>query len=317
MLSTSSHDTKRGEDVRARIATLSGHAADWDEKVDVWTAMLTEQGAPEIDRGDIYYFFQTLLGAWPAHLAPGELNTEALVAFRDRLSAAMLKSIREARQRTNWNVPRTDYEDNVAAFVRVALSGETDNFLQDFRGFEQELAWQAACNGLIETTIKLTAPGVPDIYQGAELWEQSMVDPDNRRAVDFAAREEFLAGAVQETIDSLAEHFRDGSVKLALITRLLKLRRSHPALFAEGDYQPVIIGGADGKRVLAFMRSHGGTTLLVSVAAWPWRGSAPVVPVPDCPATGTEWKDALHERSAADVLFHGEIPISILIAIAR
>ena len=268
LLTSSSHDTKRGEDVRARVVALSGCADAWAEAVGRWKAMLEDAGAPRIDGNDRYHFLQLLLGAWPAELGPGlEPGDDALAELRQRLDGAMLKSVREARQRTNWSVPRTDYEEAVSRFVEVALELR-GAFLASFRKFEQQIGPLGAQNGLIELVLKLTVPGVPDIYQGAEFWEQSMVDPDNRRPVDFRRRRDGLDGSID--LEQLTSSWRDGRVKQWVLQRLLGLRNAHPALFAAGDYAPLAVDDVDGS-CLAFTRRHGAEALLVCVRLYPWR----------------------------------------------
>lgn len=272
MLSSSSHDTKRGEDVRSRIAAISGHTDLWDMSVRAWRATLGESGLPQIEPNDAYYFFQLLTGAWPAEFAHGRpIEKSKLAAFVERISGAMLKSIREARVRTNWNVPVAEYEEQVKAFVEGAF--RSNKFLQAFRDFEQLIAADGAANGLIATVLKLTVPGVPDIYQGADLWEQSMVDPDNRRPVDFHRRLTLLDGLANADISAAAADFRSGAVKLLVISRLLRSRANTASLFAHGTYEPVAVEGSDSHRVMAFTRRHESRVLLVAVALGPWLGA--------------------------------------------
>lgn len=295
LLCTSSHDTKRGEDTRARIAALSGHADAWAAHVDEWRDQL---GAYPIEPNDSYYFFQLLLGAWPAAFpSGGPLAAAQLGALRERIAGAMLKSVREARLRTNWIVPQEEYEAQVRAHVEAALSERDDNaFLVSFRAFERSVATDGAQNGLIETVLKLTTPGVPDVYQGAELWEQSTVDPDNRRSVDYALRRDMLARVGDP---GRADDIPSGMSKLALIARLLAFRAHHPALFAKGGYEPVEVSGPDADRVFAFRRHcEGEPTLLVAVALWPWRGAVEAQ-LEGIDAT-TGWVDVLSGRPVAD-----------------
>jgi (1->4)-alpha-D-glucan 1-alpha-D-glucosylmutase len=275
MLTSSSHDTKRGEDVRARIAVLSGMAPEWTAAAAEWQALLSAAGAPEIDGNDRHYFFQLLLGAWPAEISPaGEIAGDALEVFRTRTASAMLKSVREARQRTNWAVPRSDYEQQVSRYVAMGL-GPGSEFLSSFRAFQRQVGPLGASNGLIATALKLTVPGVPDIYQGAEFWEESMVDPDNRRPVDFAARAAGLASSDGEA--ALTANWRNGRIKQRLIRDLLHVRKERPELFAAGSYEPVSVDDADGS-TLAFLRRCRGDALLVVVRLYPWR-SRPWEPV--------------------------------------
>jgi (1->4)-alpha-D-glucan 1-alpha-D-glucosylmutase len=242
LLATSTHDTKRGEDARARIAALTGHAAAWRDKVFEWHDLLADPDRP-IDRNEEYFFYQLLLGAWPAEGPPDLADLTA------RVQAAMLKSAREAGVNTRWVFGDPGYEAALAAFVARALD-PAGAFLPSFRAFEATIAPDGAANGLIQTALKLTIPGVPDIYQGAELWDQSLVDPDNRRPVDFARRAALLA-------DPAA-----APSKLALIARLLRLRRAKPDLFARGSYKPL----PTGPGLCAFARRQGPDTLVVAAA---------------------------------------------------
>ena len=299
MLTNSSHDTKRGEDTRARIAAISGHAEAWDSCVAEWSAQLSRQGAPEVEPNDLYYFFQLLTGAWPASFAMSHpLADKPLEVFRERLVQAMLKSVREARLRTNWTVPRTDYEARATAMVETALSLKPDNaFLEGFRRFEETIAWNGAQNGLIEAVLKLTVPGVPDIYQGAELWEQSMVDPDNRRRVDYAERTTLLQGLVQRDLPDLQHDFRSGGIKLAVISELLAHRARYPRLYAEGTYEPLEASGPDADRIVAFERKFGSERLFVAVAVGPWRTGLTATLGESL--VGVAWRDVLRKGEIA------------------
>jgi (1->4)-alpha-D-glucan 1-alpha-D-glucosylmutase len=261
MLASSSHDTKRGEDVRARLAALSGYVDGWTGLVEKLSEQLREAGAPDIDANDRYYFFQTLFGAWPTNITAKSAATE-LDAFHRRLDAAMLKSVREARLRTNWSVPRSDYEEEVSSFIATAF--QNGEVLKSLEQFERLIGTAGAQNGLIEVVLKLTVPGVPDIYQGAEFWEQSMVDPDNRRSVDFSLRE--LSIATEPVWAELFATWRDGRIKQHVIARLLGLRRRLPAVFDYGSYEPIGMGD----HICAFERRHGTDRVLVAVRLSPW-----------------------------------------------
>ena len=266
MLTTSSHDTKRGEDTRARILTLSGHADEWKTAVDEWAKSLAP-ASDGVTRNELWYFFQMLIGAWPVAWAETGAPADELATFRERLQAAMLKSVREARVNSTWAVPNQTYETALRDLIDTALANTADNrFLPAFRKFVAGIGEAGARVGLAQAVLKLTVPGVPDIYQGAELWEQSMVDPDNRRPVDFSVRQGLLdrAGPLDMT------DWRDGSVKLAVIQRLLELRSTEPDLFAQGSYEPVWAGD----HLVAFARRHQGRALLVAVALYPWREKA-------------------------------------------
>jgi maltooligosyltrehalose synthase len=191
-------------------------------------------------------------------------DADAVSRFSERLDAAMLKSIREARMRTNWAVPRTGYEQEVSRYIAVAMSFTP--FLDAFSRFEEQVGAAGAQNGLIETVLKLTSPGVPDIYQGAELWEQSMVDPDNRREVNFLSRGVSLEAEL--SAETLLARWRDGAIKQRIIAELLSVRAHYPSLFSRGSYEPVPQSCPD---TLAFVRRHGKTALLVAVRLYPWR----------------------------------------------
>ncbi len=256
MLATSSHDTKRSEDARARIAALGRHAEAWSAAVGQWQSTLVAEGAPPIAPNDAYHFFQLLVGSWPTTLEG--TDCAGIAAFRDRLDAAMLKSVREARMHTNWIVPRSDYEQQVSRFVATALGSR--RFVDAVLAFEAQVARDGARNGLIVTVLKATSPGIPDIYQGAEFWEQSMVDPDNRRPVDFAARIAALDNPARP--GDVADGWRTGAIKQRVLADLLALRARHPDLFARGSYEPLPQATAG---TLAFLRRHDGVALLVAV----------------------------------------------------
>ncbi len=306
MLASSSHDSKRGEDTRARIAALSGHAEAWIAAVPQWTEMLRLRGAPAIAPDDAYVFFQTLIGAWPG--ATSE-------AFADRVWGAMQKSLREARLRSDWVMPRGTYEAAVERYVRVALDADSANdFLAAFERFEATVGAHGAVNGLIAATLKLTLPGVPDIYQGAELWEQSLVDPDNRRPVDFALREELLGESQGQPPSELFGHWRDGAVKQALVARLLHLRRRRPALFARSSYEPIERDEFAAAGICAFVRRHDKATLLVAVRLYPWRTSRAALPRLEV-SSASEWVDILTGQEGQILrALHPDLPIAVCFA---
>jgi (1->4)-alpha-D-glucan 1-alpha-D-glucosylmutase len=311
MLTSSSHDTKRGEDVRARIAALTNMVDAWTEAVHRWQDWLGEAGAA-IDANDLYYFLQQVVGSWPSDLLDGvALDASALASFKERSVAAMTKAVREARVHTHWTAPSEEYEEAVAAVIEMTLDPSTPLF-SDLRSFATKLAERGAANGLVSTALKLTVPGMPDIYQGAELHELSMVDPDNRRPVDFALRERLLGDSAP--ID-LASGWRDGSAKLKTIQELLQLRGDHPALFARGTYEPLAIEGDESGRALAFLRRHEGEALIV--AAWLASSPAPsarIVPPPGF--AGARWSSVLQKDLIADATdfagLLGDLPVAVL-----
>lgn len=320
LLATSTHDSKRGEDARARIAAISGRAAEWAQAVGDWHRALAAAGAPQIERNDAWLFFQMLLGAWPPDLPrQGRLDDRVLSPLRRRLAAALLKCVREARLNSSWAAPHAAYEQRMTGFIDAALSPGADNsFLALFRRFEAQIAADGISNSLIMTTLKLTVPGIPDIYQGAELWEQSMVDPDNRRPVDFELRRELLAQRPADAPLPPGATWRDGRIKLALTQKLLRFRLTDPELFARGSYEPLAVRSSAGERICAFLRRLGDHAILVAAALRPWRDPSPfVLPLPD-DFRPVHWSDVLTGREigssgvlhSADIF--AELPVAVL-----
>jgi (1->4)-alpha-D-glucan 1-alpha-D-glucosylmutase len=275
LLSTSTHDTKRGEDVRARIDVLSERPAAWRRHVEAWARLNRKRrrgaaGAPAPAPKDEYLLYQTLLGSFPA--APPE--QEALADYCTRIQAYMQKALREGKERSSWRHPDVEYEQAVEAFVADLLSPGSE-FLDAFVPFAHEIASLAALNGLSQLVLKLTSPGVPDTYQGCEGWDLSLADPDNRRPVDFEARSrslEALAACVDDhgrvapgTLEALRESWRDGRIKHWITWRLLTLRRMRAGLFADGSYLPAVISGERAANVVAFARTAGRDAMLVAV----------------------------------------------------
>ncbi|MFT3975005.1 MAG: malto-oligosyltrehalose synthase [Amaricoccus sp.] len=288
MLTTSTHDTKRGEDARARIAALPRHAAAWAARAPAWHGWLADPAAA-IDAREEYFFYQLLLGAWPMAWRPGTA-LDGWADFADRVRAAMLKSVREAAVNTRWVNGDAGYEAQLAAFLDRALDPDPANgFLASFRAFEAEVAADGAANALIQATLRLTLPGVPDTYQGAEFWEQSLVDPDNRRPVDFAARRAALA-ALPPGPAAFGD-WTDPVAKLALTARLLRLRRARPELFAAGDYRPLDLEAP----LVGFRRAGGGAEMLVAVALRHGPGEPGRLPLPE-----GRWREVLTGTEIAD-----------------
>ncbi|WP_119066019.1 malto-oligosyltrehalose synthase [Rubrobacter indicoceani] len=259
MLATSTHDTKRSEDVRSRINVLSELPGGWRAALESWSRINrsrrreTESG-PSPTRNDEYLLYQTLLGAWP--LEAGFNHEE----FTGRIKAYMEKAMREAGTRTSWTKPDEEYEAGVAAFVDLILDPSEKNlFTKEFRRLQEKTARLGALNSLSQTLIKLTAPGVPDIYQGNELWDLSLVDPDNRRPVDYEKRAAMLDALRKlepsEAASLLSDgEWRTGSPKLYLTWRALELRRERPELFERGEYVPLSVVGEGSEHILAFGR---------------------------------------------------------------
>ena len=253
MLATATHDTKHGEDARARLAALSLVAEEWITKVASWSRILRArrgdvEGKAPPARNDEYLFFQNLVATWPAELTlPNALDESKLSPYSERLQAAMVKSIREERLHSNWLAPNTTYENAVLEFVRDALNPKVaQTFLDNFLPFQQQVAELGVRNSLVQVLLKTTSPGVPDFYQGCELWDLSLPDPDNRRPVDFAQRQQLLATLSHPgkqncgcALGGLLNNWHDGMIKLAVIEKLLKFRREHSLLFETGGYEPI------------------------------------------------------------------------------
>jgi (1->4)-alpha-D-glucan 1-alpha-D-glucosylmutase len=263
MTATATHDTKRGEDARARLAALSEIPHDWTGAVGRWKllnaphlAVDGEMRAPSVAAE--YMLYQTLLGAWPLE---GPDTT-----FTERIQAYALKAAREGKEQTSWLNPHEAYEAGLNNFIaRIldpAISGE---FLDTLAAMAQRVALLGALNSLSQLTLKATMPGVPDFYQGTELWDLSLVDPDNRRPVDFAARAALLASLGAPDWAALTRDWSSGHLKLAWTAHLLKLRTDLADVFTDGDYQPLPVSGPHRDHVVAFARRKGGNAAIVAV----------------------------------------------------
>lgn len=262
LLATSTHDTKRSEDVRARINVLSEFPALWNRVVNRWRRMnrsrkrrVDGQWAPGPNQE--YLLYQTLLGTWPMQ----SMDAAAWQIYKDRIQAYMLKAVREAKLRTSWANVRGEYESALHQFIDAVLDDSGRNlFITDMSAVLRPIGRLGLVNGLSQTVCKLTAPGVPDFYQGTELWDFSLVDPDNRRAVDYQQRATLLdelekrGEPTVELADSLVRTLEDGRAKLHVIRTILAFRRRHPGLFSAGDYVPAPTGGARQRNVCAFLR---------------------------------------------------------------
>ena len=267
MTGTSTHDTKLGEDVRARIDVLSEMPDDWEREVSKWMrlnkgARAIVDGEPAPDRNDEYRFYQVLLGAWPADVA--------------RLRSYMTKAVKEGKQHSSWINPNEEYESAVAAFVERVLAGpEAAKFLPAFQPFHERVARCGLVNSLSQVVLKIASPGVPDFYQGSELWDFNLVDPDNRRPVDFAVRRQalervdlLLARPATERGAAVAAllNRQDGDVKLLVTAAGLRLRSAEAALFLDGDYLPLEVEATVDARVIAFARCSAEGRAAIAIA---------------------------------------------------
>jgi (1->4)-alpha-D-glucan 1-alpha-D-glucosylmutase len=300
MLGTSTHDTKRSEDVRARINVLSEMTMAWRKIVERWRRMNRTRkrevdGRSAPSPNDEFLFYQTLIGCWPLE----ELDTEGNGAFRERIEAYMIKATREAKLSTSWANINTEYEEALTQFVRTTLELREGNlFLSDLMSVQRRLAGFGLLNGLSQLVCKLTAPGVPDIYQGNELWDFSLVDPDNRRPVDYDKRSAMLVELRRSPqpgptrVREMVDHIGDGRCKLYLTWKILQFRREHEELFRRGDYVPLRVTGEHATNLCAFARRHGGG-LLITVAPRLYRR---LLGDRELPPLGVEvWGDTLIE----------------------
>jgi (1->4)-alpha-D-glucan 1-alpha-D-glucosylmutase len=307
MTTTATHDTKRGEDVRARLNVLSEVPSEWRAAVHRWTAMnerLKTPGdtGPMPTRNDEYLFYQTVVGAWP--------GCADLASFRERVVAYMAKAAREAKEQTSWIEPNEAYESALERFVRGSLA-EDAPFVSDVPAFVATIERAGYLNGLSQTLIKLTAPGVPDTYQGCELWDFSLVDPDNRRPVDFTRRAQLLAQIEHTSPRDLLERAEDGRIKMFVLHRALRLRAEQPDLFERGQYVALQVTGRGAERVVAFARRYAGVwavtmaprfcAALCADGRWPrpvdWADLRVLLPA----RAPSAWRDVL---TGADVRAH-------------
>jgi (1->4)-alpha-D-glucan 1-alpha-D-glucosylmutase len=308
MLASTTHDTKRGEDTRARLYALSEMPEEWERQVQTWSRLLRArrgdvEGTAPPDRNDEYLFYQLLLGAWPAELTGAsveQIEQSAMTAFAERIVGAMTKSMREAKLHSTWAAPNEAYEGAVVSFIHDALDVTRRNaFLEAFLPFQAALARIGMVNGLSQTLLKLTSPGVPDIYQGCELWNLSLVDPDNRLPVDYDARR-MLLEEVEDVVErgavtGLLERWTDGAVKLAVTRQALAVRAEKPEVFSAGEYLPLEATGDRADHVVAYARRAGDDTVVVAVPRLvgqlgenpDWGNTA--IPLP----RGTGWRNRL------------------------
>jgi (1->4)-alpha-D-glucan 1-alpha-D-glucosylmutase len=253
MLATATHDHKRGEDVRARLAVLSECSADWVSAVTHWLELGRSfcrqlRGCQMPSDGDLAILFQTIVGAWPATLMI--TDRAGLKAYGKRVAAWQQKALREAKLHSDWGTPNEVYEQAAECFVDQ-LFGTYSNLLNEIADFARRLMPPGFANSLAQLLIKLTAPGVPDVYQGTEFWDLSLVDPDNRAPVDFAVREQALGHSAP---NSLFVNWCDGRTKQFVLNKVLAGRRRQPDLFAKGDYVPLHCTGSLSGHVVAFAR---------------------------------------------------------------
>ncbi|MGV3742120.1 MAG: malto-oligosyltrehalose synthase [Burkholderiaceae bacterium] len=320
LLATATHDHKRGEDVRARLAVISELPAEWADQVRSWFTLNapfrkqvpSEEGfaptvAPQPD--DELMLYQMLVGAWPLDLRIDD--QEGIQAFAQRIEAWQTKALREAKSTSSWVKPNEEYENACKDFLFAILDASGDRrFLEELLRWQERIAAAGAVNSFTQTLLRLTTPGVPDLYQGTDFWDFSLVDPDNRRPVDYDARTRMLQ-QTPPVIEDM-QNWHSGAVKQQIIRQALHLRMREQELFCRGDYIPLAIEGALKEHVLAFMRRFESKEIIVIASRFPaklvspglpsipaeaWRDTAVVLSSPAKAA----WLDVLTEtRAAAD-----------------
>jgi (1->4)-alpha-D-glucan 1-alpha-D-glucosylmutase len=281
---TNTHDTKRSADVRSRLDALSEHPASWERRLRLWrrrhrTLRRIVRGRLTPMRRTDYFIYQALVGIWPIGTGTVHEDATAVAELRERLTAYIQKAVREAKVRTSWTDPDIEYESSVAAFIAALLDRESSaRYLRDVAPLVAEVGPTGLWNALARLVVHLTAPGVPDVYRGDELWFQALVDPDNRRPVDWDRRVERLeevrqaCDAGREGIPSLEalrgwrDSVEDGRLKLYLTNRLLRLRRDDGAAFVGGGYRPMAPEGTHAARAVAFRRGVGSGARITLVA---------------------------------------------------
>jgi malto-oligosyltrehalose synthase len=297
MLATATHDQKRGEDVRARLAVLSEIADEWADLARRWLAAL-----PPPDPKAGLMILQTVIGAWPLGLAAS--HRYGLERYHERLAGWLVKALREAKQQTSWDRPDETFEQAAREYLAQLLDADRE-IVREIEQFVIRIAPAGALNGLSQTLLRLTVPGVPDLYQGTELWDFSLVDPDNRRPVDFRLRMDALRSENQPAA-ALLPDWRDGRIKQALIARLLAVRKREPRLFSAGSYEPLAASGPRAEHIVCFLRRLEHAALLVVAPRWmaqPLLGATmPGIPASFWEGTTIVLPEALRDRSARNLL---------------
>ncbi|MDR3538171.1 MAG: malto-oligosyltrehalose synthase [Acetobacteraceae bacterium] len=268
LLATATHDHKRGEDVRSRLAVLSEIPSEWEAAVRRWRELnqrcRASTATASISDGDEAMLYQMIVGAWPTELEP--VDRRECEQYADRLAGWLKKAIREAKLQTDWTMPNAAYETAAHGFLMTIFRSDGP-FLTEAAAFAHRIGPAGAVNGLAQTLLKMTSPGTPDFFQGTEFWDFSLVDPDNRRPVDFEARSTSIRQA--DAPVTLASTWRNGRVKQAMIARTLHERRRSASVFACGSYTPVAAIGPRAEHIVAFLRSHGDQRYLVVVPRLP------------------------------------------------
>lgn len=328
MNASSTHDTKRGEDIRARLNVLSEIPRQWLQKVTLWSRLTRNrkkmiQGLQAPDRNDEFFIYQTLIGAYP-------FEDDQREPFIGRMKEYVIKSLRESKRHTNWIKQDVHYEEACTHFIDEILKQDDKNeFLNSFLVFQKQIASDGIINSLAQTMLKMTTPGIPDFYQGCELWDLSLVDPDNRRPVDFQQRMNFLEEINNKNgldfIKALKENPTDGKIKLFLVSKVLEIRQKYPDLFLRGEYLPLEIAGEMSKYVIAFGRRAGPLWAIIIVPRFQrqfsqeqheWKDIFLSLPE-DAPS---EWSNVLTQQNLSvkkslslKAVFH-DFPVTLLVS---
>jgi (1->4)-alpha-D-glucan 1-alpha-D-glucosylmutase len=292
LLATSTHDTKRSEDVRARIVAISEIPEPWRRSLQRWRQAnrrwkrtINDMEAP--DANEEYLLYQTLVGTWPIQDS-GEPEAAVNAEYIERIQAYMAKALHEAKLNTSWIQPNEAWDAAMRDFVaKILESSPRNKFLPAFLPIAQEIGRLGTINSLTQVALKLTLPGVPDIYQGNEIWDYSLVDPDNRRPVDYQRRREMLAALPAAAPDELMGNWPDGRIKMFLTKRVLQFRRQHADLFEHGEYSPLAANGTFAECCVSFARQLGDKWIVVIAPRLSSRVGFPPV--------GERWKDTTIE----------------------
>jgi (1->4)-alpha-D-glucan 1-alpha-D-glucosylmutase len=320
LITTSTHDSKRSEDVRARINVLSEIPNEWKKRLIYWSRLnkktkVLVDGQIVPDHNEEYLLYQTLIGAWPIEIK----NEKEYEEFKIRIRNYMLKAIREAKVNTSWINPNTIYEDALQIFIDRIMDNKSENqFLKDFLGFQKIISNCGLYNSLSQTLLKITSPGVPDFYQGTELWDFSLVDPDNRRPVDYEVRKKMLKELrkreseipLSDLTRELTINKENGMIKLYLIYKTLNYRRDKRDLFDRGEYLPLEVMEGKADNVCAFARRIANREIVIAVP----RFFTKLITQPEALPLGKEvWNDSFMVVPFAEVgakyhnIFTGEI----------
>ncbi|MCF6154377.1 MAG: malto-oligosyltrehalose synthase [Candidatus Brocadia sp.] len=324
LIATSTHDSKRSEDVRARINVLSEIPDEWKEHLTRWRRLnkknvVVVEGQTVPDLNEEYLLYQTLIGAWPIEPTTGP----EYEIFKKRIKDYMVKALREAKVNTSWINPNANYENILMSFIEAILNTTRRNkFLKDFQAFQKQISHYGIYNSLSQTLLKITSPGIPDFYQGTELWDFSLVDPDNRRPVDYSIRikmlEELKRNEQEMPLSDLAKELTinkdNGKIKLYLMYKALNYRKANREIFERGEYSPLEAMGEKAVNVCSFVRRFGNLAALVVTPRLITR----LIQQPESLPFGKEvWKDSViivpHEETDKKYrnIFTGEVVTTV------